>query len=90
MKSSPWKLRIFSQEGFSILHAFPKGFDKSGRMPGNYGFSAIAPNLGSSSECANGTRLSIGDFYRNVEDGPKGKSILAVGIICFRGPKEHA
>ncbi len=45
----------------------------------------MAPDFGSSSRHAKGSILSICDFWRNAEDGPKGKQDFVFSY--FRGPK---
>ncbi len=47
------------------------------RVAGTNKYTKIAPDFGSSSRRANGSILSICDFWRNAEDGPKDKSAVA-------------
>ena len=47
-------------------------------------YAKIAPDFGSPSRRANGSILSICDFWCNAEGGPKDKQDC--GFICFRGP----
>ena len=49
-------------------------------------YTKIAPDFGSSSRRAKESILSICDFWRNAEDGPKDKSAVADCFIYFRGP----
>jgi hypothetical protein len=42
------------------------------------------PDFGSSSRCARESILSICDFWRNAEEGPKEKSAVADALIYFR------
>jgi len=47
------------------------------RVAETVNYTRIAPDFGSSSRRAKGGILSICDFWRNAQDGPKDKSAVA-------------
>ena len=67
-----------------MLHVGKKIISFGARVAETNKYTKIAPDFGSSSRRVNRSILSICDFWRNAEDGPKDKQ--DGGFIPFRDP----